>query len=400
MLLVTCWELHHRWFEVCFTEVRYKLRKFTKLPPVLTIRTKAVEQKVQTSTSVLAAGLDLPNDEYVKYLAFRRLKNAASYDSFQRMKFYREDADSDHPACIIVVNACLAQIDQLSSSLEKEQIKSQSKRGNPNVRKPALTSKTSLPPVFLQPSKSTGAWAQIAVKARTLLYPPGSPSRGTPEEKDLQPKPMLSPVSTVKPMEIPVLLRRREGTGLQRDSQTQANPIVTLVTPVSRGRVAYTSPGQQTLAAMREWVEKYTWGRWLVGETLTRQTRHLFRDAQLQIWSIEALASLVANAALHSEEDKYGQVSKDLNRVIHALLRCQTAIELRMRAPPLSPDTDPSVVEAMARYQVLNRQPWAVVQVLQISMYRIVRAWYRSLHQQKIDSKYVDKFQRYLDFRE
>ncbi|KAI8911390.1 nucleoporin protein Ndc1-Nup [Powellomyces hirtus] len=381
LLTLSCWELVNQWFEVLLTEFH--------------------DQEIAISTNVLASGLSLPSREYAKYLAFRRLTSLVSYDRAQRVKFYTEDVDAGRSAWRVVSQSCLSQIDQLSDVLEKEQVAGQARRSKfKNIPKKVVLRPVSQP--ALKAARKQTVFTHIAIKARHLLYPPGSPSRYVDGVEE-PPEPAPSTVNAQgwhndpKRDEIPVLLRKRPQPG----TEPEHPPIVTLtVKPPQPEKKIYGSKGEQTLEAIREWVDQWTWGRWLVGESLARQTQWIFKDIQVQIWAIEAITCLVTSAALHADEDKFGQVSQDLTTVIQSLLRCQMAIEQRIRTPPISPDMDPSMVKVLAASQVVSREAWAALQVLQNAMYRIVRAWYIPLAHVRLNPEYAHVFQRYLDFRE
>ncbi|KAJ3168200.1 Nucleoporin NDC1 [Geranomyces variabilis] len=390
LLTVSCWELLNQWFEVLVTEF--------------------YGHDTNVSTAVMVAGLNLPETEFAKYLAFRRFKSLVSYDRAQRIQLYTENVDEPQPAWKTVSTSCLVQIDNLSEQLEKAQ-----KPRQVQPRKTALPLNPVAASIVARPTaaKKRSGMSKLALRARNMLYPPNSPGR-VPLDGDETATGTTTTASTTvlnekgwhndaKREEIPLLLRKR---AVEATDDLAPPVIVRLTTqPRQKKQVAeapkfYGSKGEQTMEVICARVNSFSWGRWLAGETLSRQTQFLFRDMQIQMWAIEGITSLVTSAALHPEEDKFGQVSQDLATVIECLLRCQAAVELRIRTPPLSPDVDPRFFKALASSQVVPRQAWAVLQLLQNSLYRIARAWYVPLGKVPLKPKYADMFQRYLDFKE
>ncbi|KAJ3158275.1 Nucleoporin NDC1 [Geranomyces michiganensis] len=389
LLALSSWELLNQWFEVLMTDF--------------------YGHDTNVSTAVAMAGLGLPDTEFAKYVAFRRFKALVSYDRAQRIQLYTEDVDEVESTWKVVSTLCLNQIANLSESLEKAQKPRQviPRKTAPPLN-PAAASIVARPP-----KKQRSGLEKLALRARNMLYPPGSPGR-VPLDGDEGKSVAAAAASTTalnekgwhnhaKREEIPLLLRKRAAS----PSDNLAPPVIVRLTtqPLQKKEAAettkfYGSKGEQTLEIIRASVDNWAWGRWLVGETLSRQTQFLFRNMQIQMWAIEGITSLVTSAALHPEEDKFGQVSQDLATIIESLLRCQAAVELRIRTPPISPDVDPQFFKALASSQVVPRQAYAVLQLLQNSLYRIARAWYVPLGNVRLKPAYADMFQRYLDFKE
>ncbi|KAJ3171916.1 Nucleoporin NDC1 [Geranomyces variabilis] len=400
LLTLSCWELLNQWFEVLVTEF--------------------YGHDTNISTAVMMAGLNLPETEFAKYLAFRRFKSLVSYDRAQRIQLYTGDVDGPELAWKTISTLCLVHIDNLSEQLEKTQ-----KPRQVRPRKTVLPLNPAAAALVSRPTaaKRRSGMSKLALRARNMLYPPDSPGRVPLDgEEGVTDTAAASTAklnekgwhNDAKPEKTPLLFAPVSKTSHKAKNFDEAKPsddlappvIVRLTTqPRQKKQVVestkfYESKGEKTREKIFSWVNNWAWGRWLVGETLSRQTQSLFRDLQIQMWAIEGITSLVTSAALHPEEDKFGAVNPDLSTVIECLLRCQAALELRIRIPPLSPDVDPRFYKALVSSQVVPRQAWAALQLLQNSLYRITRAWYVRLGKTPLQPKYAEMFQRYLDFKE
>ncbi|KAI8817356.1 nucleoporin protein Ndc1-Nup [Fimicolochytrium jonesii] len=390
-LMTSCWELSHRWFEIAFTA--------------------PIEDDADVPIGTLVTGLALPNDVYQKCLAYRHLKRITSIDRIRRAQIYTEGVDSERSAWDCVSAECLATIDRLSQAIENEQRKATAMKSKAQAAKTDSQHKAASAILLKPKAPKTDLFGKFTDTAKRLLYPPDSPSRGKSGDDQTEPE-IPSEIKTTgwttdpQRDEVPLLLRRRGNGANAAPAARRSGPIEAAG---SKAKVVvehpkmYKSPGQQTLELMRTVVERWAVGRWLVAETVTRQSKNLFKDAQIQIWAIQSISALVTSAATNPEEDKFGRVSQDLRNIIQTLLRCQFALEDRLRQPPITLDTDPTLAREVLANQVIVREAYILLQVVQNSLYRIVRSWYEQLGTSGhivLEPAYAEKFQRYLDFRE
>ncbi|KNC96722.1 uncharacterized protein SPPG_07931 [Spizellomyces punctatus DAOM BR117] len=372
MLLLAIWEAVDHIFEVFFTA---PIRKDIPRSTVLT-------------------GLNLPTGQYAQYLAWLTLKGQLECRGQSRQSIFTVRNDEPSPLKAVLASS-MSIVDRLSESLEVEQKKSKDRREQEDAKriKPiAAASGITGSSVFSPQKRKQAILDVVSDKVKEFVFQPGSPAR-SPKVPPEPPKVLQDRWPQEQHREYPALLRPpRQHLDAQ---QTAGSTAQSQSIPVSlKDRRA---TGQEVLANLQQWIARWKWGKWLVAETLDRQTKDLFADFQVQVWAIQVLISIVVASPT---EDRFGIVSDELDTILECLLRCQLGLETRLADPPVKPDEDPWIRNQLGDNQLLFREPYALLQVMQNSLYRVVTAWYETLGQRKLQPRYARKFQRYLDFRE
>ncbi|KAK9766204.1 Nuclear pore complex subunit [Basidiobolus ranarum] len=141
-------------------------------------------------------------------------------------------------------------------------------------------------------------------------------------------------------------------------------------------------------------IKRWKWGQMLLVQTEEEQAKALFDSIQLQIWAIQSLSRFTASSLT---EDLYGTVQRDIPKILECLLACLITVETYIQSPPMQSN---SGIKARDMHQSLQRQSFAVINVLQTSIYEITTAFYENLSGYKFPPKYAVRLQSFMDFRE
>ncbi|ORX48631.1 hypothetical protein BCR36DRAFT_371124 [Piromyces finnis] len=136
---------------------------------------------------------------------------------------------------------------------------------------------------------------------------------------------------------------------------------------------------------------KFKLGRALLVNSLDRQIDIILNDITMETLSIQRnfiVASLT--------EDKYGIIQRDIQQILECLLQCLLDIETFIKNPPV-----PLTAEEIIKY---NKNMPAKLDILitnlQSTIYQIVIKFYDSLDNFSFSNKYLQKLQRFIDFKE
>ncbi|KAI9104074.1 nucleoporin protein Ndc1-Nup [Phlyctochytrium arcticum] len=391
-MIYTCWELINNIFEVLFTQ-----------PP-----TK------KTNLSILLTGLSPTVNTYTRYQAFLQLSQIVKYDVGQRQEIFMFHRD-EPSGWKIISHECIHLLNQLSAAMENQQkqaeelIKASSSRPLKNANAFALNASKKQQqqneqqptPSIFSPTKRTSLIDRVPEKIVDAVYQSGSSARSPRSSSSIFSTDRRNSTQTEsddwaqsKPS-YPELLRPSKKSSARHSEVSPTYPSI-VGQPTAPSEMIH-SPGQENLKRLRNWLLRWEWGRWVVGETLERQTRGLFKDMQLHLWAIEVLLQLVVASPT---EDRFGETGRDLPRVIESLIRCQMALKTRLAKPPIRPSLEIATRSVLRGNQLLMREPYALLQVIETSMYRLVTTWYDSLGQLRLNPAYAKQFQTYVDFRE
>ncbi|OUM68676.1 hypothetical protein PIROE2DRAFT_3518 [Piromyces sp. E2] len=136
---------------------------------------------------------------------------------------------------------------------------------------------------------------------------------------------------------------------------------------------------------------KFKLGRILLTNSLDRQIDIILNDITLEILSIQSnfiVASLT--------EDKYGIIQRDIQPILECLLQCLLDVETFIKNPPV-----PLAAEEIVKYN--KNMPVkldVIIATLQSTIYQIVIKFYDSLDNFTFSNKYLQKLQRFIDFKE
>ncbi|KAI9104076.1 nucleoporin protein Ndc1-Nup-domain-containing protein [Phlyctochytrium arcticum] len=357
VMLYACWELVNGIFNVLFTQ------------PL------AQEAPLTTLLTGLSSTVD-------------------SYSRRQAIFLYERDEPSGWK---IVSSECMRILDQLSSAIENEQKKAEDmakarqirpvRSANAFALSEPLTRPNHQPdPVvnIYSPTKRATFMDELPERLVDAIYQPGSIARSPKyPSRFAAPADKASEDWDLSKTPYPDLLRPTKKARV-KDTDDEAS----LQCPSKRIH----SPGQDDLKRLRKWLLRSEWGTWILGETLERQTTVLFGDLQIHLWAIEVLEHLVVVAPT---EDRYGEAGRDLPQVIESLLRCQMALKTRLATPPIKPSS-----ATRLGHQVVFRQPYGLLQVIETSTYRLVTTWYDLLGHLLLNPVYARHFQAFVDFRE
>jgi hypothetical protein len=138
---------------------------------------------------------------------------------------------------------------------------------------------------------------------------------------------------------------------------------------------------------------KFKLGRILLTNSFERQIDIILNDITLEILSIKILGSfLVASLT----EDKYGIIQRDIQQILECLLQCLLDVETFIKNPPvgLSPE------EIIKYNKDMPIKLEIIISTLQSIIYQIVIRFYDSLDNFSFSNKYLQKLQRFIDFKE
>ncbi|KAJ3092460.1 Nucleoporin NDC1 [Quaeritorhiza haematococci] len=433
VMALSCWESQRHLFEVFFTE---------------TISSARVVDPI----GVLLSGLKSYRAPYFRYMAFLDLIELARFDRKRRAMIF-DDVDSSSTSWEQVSSLCMQVLDKLSTTIEDTHHiatvegaptsvqslvsdTSKSQFANQEVPRPQSTSPKSGaktdPTIFVSPSKSSLVGSLLP---KQILQPQDTNKQR--QEPPLE-SPVFSPVSSL-----------RGGT----PSKSTYPPLLLRSSvpepkPTGDGKKDVMTPAKERdiiVSTIRQWIEKYRWGRALLCVTTQRQTKALFADIQLHIWAAQALAALVVASA---SEDRYGTVHRHLPQVLECLVRCLCAVEqhaakssssdpyVRTNLSPFSvPFRDASgggfgamkplesaqlrkrlpvgkengranlssasiTVGRKNRNQPMHKQTAIMINVLETAIYRITTTFNRHISRYQFSPLVAKKLQNFVDFKE
>lgn len=128
-----------------------------------------------------------------------------------------------------------------------------------------------------------------------------------------------------------------------------------------------------------------------------RKTEALLADYSLTIWSIQALAGLVAASR---EEDRFGVVQRSdgVRRTLHSLLALDLALEAYCALP--LPLPKPPASTTLTSQGVTRPHPHAITVAVENGVYQVVTAFYDHLPALKFPPAYARKLQSFADFQQ
>ncbi|KAJ3255423.1 hypothetical protein HDU77_003687 [Chytriomyces hyalinus] len=142
-------------------------------------------------------------------------------------------------------------------------------------------------------------------------------------------------------------------------------------------------------------------GKQLKLEGITKITKRTFAEYETLSIAVEAVSKLLIAA---TKEDQYGIIHRDIPDVLGSLLSCLIAVETFMAQPPgvadFSEKQSCMLLEGFPGGQIVLKDAYAVVVLLQTNIYYITTHLGDHLARYKFDPAVADKLKRFIEFLE
>jgi len=328
----------------------------------------------------LISGLCEEKSPLIKYYAFHELFRIVKYNKLYRELFIN-DIDSKPNVWTVMSSECIKKIKELSDKLTKHIKENEQKELNAvKAKKPIPKEKKSI------------------IKAIVEFLSP------LPEQpKVLKPANPNILQATGHTVEVPSILM---GNDLlrNRNSRNSFSSVMAANKNESIKKEAKVPPPPNPIetevkylsalsAKIKSILLKFKLGRILLTNNFERQIDITLNDITLEILSIQILGNfLVASLT----EDKYGIIQRDIQQILECLLQCLLDVETFIKNPPI-----PLSSEEIIQYN--KNMPIkldVIISTLQSTIYQIVIKFYDSLDNFPFSNKYLQKLQRFIDFKE
>nr|XP_006825751.1 PREDICTED: nucleoporin NDC1-like [Saccoglossus kowalevskii] len=120
-------------------------------------------------------------------------------------------------------------------------------------------------------------------------------------------------------------------------------------------------------------------------------SREIFVNAQVNIWTIEALSRLVAASYT---EDQYGVVQQSLHDILTAMLTLQITLDKHLKLPVLAAKLSRQTKTAEENLKFCLRT------TLKCALYRIVATFGEHLRNVKLDAEFETRLAQFMEYRE
>ncbi|KAI7884539.1 hypothetical protein K492DRAFT_183185 [Lichtheimia hyalospora FSU 10163] len=246
-------------------------------------------------------------------------------------------------------------------------------------------------------------WMQVSRECMNILagmradiakeYATDKKPAPVPVKKEEKP----APPNRIQLLDVDVLAKPKTSTTVLDDRTgklfVQAS---TLVTAPDNAAVATKAPKHMVYDCCSwivDYVNKWKWVQELSAVTAERKIRQVFSNYPIILYAIQALGSLTAASM---KEDPYGLVQRDLGTVLDSLLSSVIDVETLVRSPP------PEYKKLPPGYKgdVMLMEPEFILLALREAIYQIVTEFKDYLDHIRVSNKYLDKWQRFVEFKE
>ncbi|KAL6602609.1 hypothetical protein LY90DRAFT_666579 [Neocallimastix californiae] len=326
----------------------------------------------------LISGLCEEKSPLIQYYAFLELYRIVKYNKPYRELFIN-DIDSKPNAWSVMSNECTKKIKELSNKLTKHIKENEQKELNTNkVKKITPKEKKSILKEIIE------FLSPLPEKSQVLK----------PENPNI-----LQP--TGHTVEVPNILlgnnvlRNRNNNSLFSSVMTSnKNEQTKKEIPVESIPISIEEKYLGALCTkIKSILLKLKLGKILLTNSFERQIDIILNDITLEILAIKILGNFIVASLT---EDKYGIIQRDIQPILECLLQCLLDVETFIKNPPitLSPE------EIIKYNKEMPVKLDIIISTLQSTIYQIVIKFYDSLDNFSFSNKYLQKLQRFIDFKE
>ncbi|ORX87332.1 hypothetical protein BCR32DRAFT_289443 [Anaeromyces robustus] len=328
----------------------------------------------------LISGLCEEKSPLIKYYAFLELFRIVKYNKPYRELFIN-DIDSKPNAWSVMSNECIKKIKELSEKLTKHMKENEKKeKSAPQIKKDTPKVKKSILKEIIE-----------------FLSP-------LPENHHMT-KPTNNNIlqATGHTVEVPNVLLGNELLRNRNSSNTFSSIMASNKNEAIKKQTQSLQPVQpieteikyfSTLCAkIKSFLLRFKLGRILLTNSFERQLDIILNDITLEILAIQILGNLVVASLT---EDKYGIIQRDIQQILECLLQCLLDAETFIKNPPVALSVD----EIINYNKNMPAKLDIIISTLQSTIYQIVIKFYDSLDNFSFSNKYLQKLQKFIDFKE
>ncbi|KAJ8655807.1 hypothetical protein O0I10_008471 [Lichtheimia ornata] len=246
-------------------------------------------------------------------------------------------------------------------------------------------------------------WVQVSRECMNILagmradiakeYDAGKKPAPIPVKKEDKP----APPNRIQLLDVDVLAKPKASTTILDDRTgklfIQASTLVTAPDTATDTTKAPKHMVYDYCYWILQKVNKWKWMQDLSAVTAERKIRQVFSNYPIILYAVQALGSLTAASM---KEDPYGLVQRDLGAVLDSLLSSVIDVETLVRSPPPEYKKLPPGFKG----DVMLMEPEFILLALREAIYQIVTEFRDYLDHIRVSNKYLEKWQRFVEFKE